>query len=177
MNKLLSVLVTMVLGLASAVVHAQGYYGGNFVFVRSSDDFSSDDASLKLIVGRLGMEFSETISGELRAGFGVQNDTIEQQSIEVDLDWKQLLGGYVRGSFAASDSLFYPYVVLGYSQVELEVSALGETVDDDETDFSYGIGGDLALGDTMKINLEYMNYFDKDGLQIDGFAFGLAKLF
>ena len=55
----------------------KNYFGGNIAFVGYSEDGINDEASLTMISGRLGTKFNENLSGEVRVGFGVSDDTID----------------------------------------------------------------------------------------------------
>jgi hypothetical protein len=59
------------------------------------------------------------------------------------------------------------------------VEAFGDslTVSDTENDTSLGAGVDWRLSDTTTLNFEYINYFDKDDAEVDGFNISLAKDF
>ncbi|MGB5324422.1 MAG: outer membrane beta-barrel protein, partial [Pseudomonadales bacterium] len=58
-----------------------GYAGASLSFVNYSEDGISDDASLSVIFGRVGVFFNENLSGEIRAGFGVGDDSVTAFSI------------------------------------------------------------------------------------------------
>ena len=39
----------------------------------------------------------------------------------------------------------------------------------------YGFGVDLSLDRNLSLNVEYMNYYDKDSDEISGFSIGIAS--
>lgn len=167
------------LSLTCAVqAYAEGaYYGGNLSFLDYSEEGISEDPSLTAIYGRLGTNFNENFSGEFRVGFGVGDDSINVLGTDADVELDSLFGAYLRGGIPVSEN-FFPYVVLGYSRGEITASVSGVgSESESETDASFGLGADINVSSNLTINLEYMNYFDKDGAEINGFSVGLASKF
>lgn len=177
LNKSL-VVAAGLLSLASATAHSEGaYYGGNLSFLDYSEDIIDDSASLTAIYGRLGTTFNENFSGEFRVGVGVGGDTVDVSGTDVGVELDSMFGAYVRGGIPVSEN-FFPYVVLGYTRGEVTVSASGfGSYSESETDTSFGLGADINVNSQFTINVEYMNYFDKDGAEIDGFSVGIASKF
>jgi len=101
---------------------------------------------------------------EARAGFGVDDDTINGVDVSVD----NFYGGY--GTFnLANESPITPYAVLGFTRVEAEVGS----VKDDDSDVSYGLGANMEFAPNLSGNLEYMRYYDDDNVELDGIGVGL----
>lgn len=168
----------MVLSVSAAPLMASAadpYFGGNFALVEYSEE-GVPDASLNAIYGRFGTYFGENFSGELRLGVGLGDDTVNADGADVKLEVENFYGVYLRGGVPIGES-FYPYAVIGYTKGKLKASVYGESFSDSESDASFGVGADFSFTDTLKLNLEYMNYIDKDGGELSGFALGLAKLF
>lgn len=167
-------LITLFSGYAQA---ENGYYGGSFSFLDYSEAEIDDDASLTAVFGRLGTNFNENISGEIRLGFGVGDDNVNLDGFDVDVELDTMFGAYIRGGVPVTES-FFPYVIFGYTrgEVSASIAGLGST-SETETDTSFGLGADVNVNQDITINIEYMNYFDKDGAEIDGFSIGLASKF
>ena len=151
------------------------YFGGNLAFLDYSEQGIDAEASVTAIFGRLGMRFNENFSGEFRAGFGLEEDTVNVFGWDADVELDSFFGVYVRGSIPAGES-FSPYVVLGYTRGEGTVSNpfLGSD-SESESDISFGFGADVNVGEITTLNIEYINYIDKDGAEINGFSIGLAR--
>lgn len=163
----------------SGCAHADGgCYGGNISFLDYSETNVDISASVTAITGRLGTHFNENVSGELRVGFGVDDDTVSfDDGLEADLELESLYGVYIRGGIPVTENI-YPYVILGYSRGELKATVAGfGSNSESETDTSFGLGVDVDVIQELTINLEYMNYFDKDGVEVDSVSIGLAKTF
>ncbi len=154
-----------------------GYYGGNFSFLKYSEQGVSDDASLTAIYGRLGTSFNENFSGELRVGLGMGDDSVEFDGLDVGVELDSMYGAYVRAGAPVSES-FFPYIVFGYTRGEITASVSGfGSASASESDVSFGLGSDISVSQRVSINLEYMNYLDKEGGEISGFSLGVAGKF
>lgn len=149
------------------------YVGGNYAMLEYSEDGISDEASPDAIYGRFGVFFNENISLEGRLGLGVGEDEITAFSIPVDVSVETFYSIIGRAGFEAGD-VFYPYVAIGYTRGEVEAEAAGFSVSESESDVSLGVGADFRVSDAVSVNLEYMNYYDKDGAELSGFALGVA---
>jgi len=160
---------------SSTVLAADPYVGGGVLFVEVSDSDINDDASLMGITGRLGSAVNENIAGEVRVTLGIGDDSIGSGIFETDVELNSMIGAYLKAGVPMGPS-FYPYAVLGFTRTELEYSnpVFGSDSDSD-TDVSYGLGVDLSLDRKMSLNVEYMNYYDKDGTEISGFSIGIAS--
>lgn len=158
----------------------QGYIGANYVFLTYEEDGFSEDLDLGALAGKVGAKFNPYFAAELRAGFGVADESISANGATATLELDYLVGAYgVLG--LPNESPVYPYVVVGYTKGELTASVSGPggsaSISDSETDFSYGVGANLAATEEFHVNVEYMNYFDKDGYEISGFSVGATVLF
>ena len=125
----------------------------------------------------MGTTFNENFSGEIRLGFGVGDDSVDVLGFDADIELDNLFGAYFRGGIPVTGS-FFPYAVIGYTRSKLTafISSFGSK-SDSGTDLSFGLGADINVSKNIIINVEYMNYFDKDGTEIDGFSIGIASKF
>lgn len=162
-----------------------GSYGGISV---SSIDYSeegiNDDASLTAVSGKIGSMLNENFGFEIRVGTGIADDdvpvVISGLNVDVNVELKSFYGAYIKGLIPISDKI-HPYVILGYTHGKVEYSAsyLGLEFSDDssESDVSFGAGFDIYLSESSSLNLEYLNWFDKDGTEISGLSIGIeAKI-
>ena len=163
------------LGLATAVEAKEGNYYGLSVSQLGYDEagFSAD---VMTIDGKLGTYFNENFSGEIRLGLGITDDTVNVFGTDVDVEIPNYFGAYVRGGIPVTEG-FYPYIVAGYTRGKIEGSALGESFSETESDVSYGLGADFSVSNDVDITLEYMNYLDKDGVEVDGISLGFKARF
>ena len=109
-------------------------------------------------------------SGELRFGLGVDDDSFYDaygDYIETEID--HYFGAYLK--FSASSEKISPYAIIGLTKVKATVydSYYEYSESDSDDDFSYGVGVDFANG----FFLEYIQYLDKSGLELNGLSLGM----
>lgn len=164
------------LSLATAVEAKKGNYYGISV-TQFNIDGSWFEADVMTLDGRFGTYFNENFSGELRAGFGIQDDTVNfDLNSSMDLEMKNHYGAYIRAGIPVGE-VFYPYVIAGYTHGKVEETFLGGSISESESDFSYGLGADFALSNDFDISLEYMDYLDMDGVEVEGISLGFKARF
>ena len=192
LKKLTTISVALAALMMGSQTMAETYVGGNILATKiKEDDFGS--YKFASFYGRLGTEFTENFSAEIRVGTGLDNDTNsgfirdEQNNIH-EADFKAKLkhfyGAYVRGTIPVAD-VFYPYAVVGYTQAKLEEKATwldngtakSGVLSTSSGDVSFGVGADIRLTPEVDLNLEYMNYYDKHDITLDGFAVGFTYRF
>ena len=162
---------------ASASADTSYYFGGNFSLLKADYDIIGDDASLTAIYGRFGAQLNENISIETRLGFGVGDDDVQYLGVDINTELDSVFGVYARAGAPVSES-FYPYIIAGFTRGEATASIEGFGAESEsQTDMSYGVGADIGSSDTFLVNVEYMNWFDKDGTEISGFSFGFTRKF
>lgn len=165
---------------AQTKVH-RNYVGGNLAFMNYSKDGVSDDASLNVLVGRLGAFINRNIAAEMRFGVGLGHDTvttIDGYNAKVELNY--MVGGYVRGIIPITRSIS-PYVIGGVTHGDLtaSVSSNGYSFSntDSGTDLSLGLGVDIAMLQGFGLNFEYMHYLNKNDVKVEALTFGVTKRF
>ena len=172
MKRIIYVALINLLGLTS--VHAQYpesfYLSGQYALVKY-DPSGFDDAEPQALVGRFGYVISKNFSIEARAGFGVQDDDVSGNNVDIDIDVESLYGAYLvyHSNILIQSQL---YAIAGYSEVELEAEAFGTTTDDTESGASLGFG--INLGN---FNIEWIRYLDDDDYTIDAVNFGYVHYF
>lgn len=170
---------------SSSLTMAGGYAGGNVMRIDYSedlDDYGWDDADADLtaIYGRIGGSFNDYISAEFRLGLGLGEDNVSVSGLSIDLSLDYLVGGYFRLGVPLGE-VVYPYIIAGFTQAELTAEAAGYggsvSYSDSDSDASYGIGVDFNAGEVVTINLEYMRYFDKGAIEVNGISIGVVGRF
>ena len=107
-----------------------------------------------------GNQFSDNISGELRLGVGIGDDDFSVPGIiEGDISLDTLVGAYFAARLNSGGSVD-PYVIAGFTRVEIELDVFGVSVSDSDNDISYGVGADFKVSSSASVNVEYINYFD-----------------
>ncbi len=186
-----AILLTGILALLPHAVLAQqgdlakghGYFGGGIARVEYDErpDGSNDffNAKVRAAYLRAGWQFNDHVSAEVRAGLGgnaTGDVTVGNSTVEIDYKLDHFLGAYARGGLWLSDS-FYPYLIGGFTRFKHEIEAAGLVLETSGSDFSYGLGADIATSEHWRINLEYMRYYDRDDTELNAIAIGLVKTF
>ncbi|WP_281891350.1 porin family protein [Limnohabitans sp. TEGF004] len=66
---------------------------------------------------------------------------------------------------------------LGWFKTNLKVSASGLSAADSGSDFSYGLGVQTKLTDTLYGQVDYMNFYHKDGITSKALSFSIGARF
>ena len=186
-NKLINSVLISILLFASefGMVAAQDK---NYIGVQYSDGYYSEDTLSKnfspsAYLIRVGRYFSPAFSVEARLGREHEKDTKFLPEIggglDVSFELDSIMGIYGRGQVYLGD-LVSVYGILGASEVEATVGARGfpaTNSTDTKSGFSYGAGFDVHIGEKMVINLEYINYLDKDHYDFDAIGLGVGISF
>lgn len=164
--------VTAATGLmvgAQAAMAEDGLYIGAqynlYTFSTSGlDDLEPDGLALVL-----GGDLNENFQIEGRFGRSLSDDNVTGAALKVD----EHIGFYVKGGMKFAD-LVFPYVILGYTKVDYEF--WGASIDQTESDLSYGLGADVELGQ-FKVGLEWMMLQDKSDYELEGLSLSGAWRF
>lgn len=179
-KKITTTAITVAALTCGSQAMAEHYVGGNISAMKYKEDGLSDSANLVALYGRLGTEFTENFSAEIRVGTGLADDKVSVPTVigavDVNVELNYFYGAYVRGTIPIADA-FYPYAIVGFTRGELEAKALGLSESSSEDDVSFGVGADIRLTSNTDLNLEYMNYIDKNEASIDGFSLGFTYRF
>lgn len=175
-----ALLIASIAALSSANVAAQtspiqGYLGLNYTLATYEDEALPDELDFGVLVGKAGAQITPFLAAELRAGFGVADDSFSAPGERLEFEVDSLVGAYLVAG-VPNESPIYPYVVAGFSRAELTASYSGSlgsfSESESESDFSYGVGANFAVNEQFSLNAEYMLYFDKDGAEITGLGLG-----
>lgn len=133
MKKIILLLAIIAFQGSPALAGGKGTsYGGLQYPIVTYDEEGFDEAEPTALVGKFGQFMTENIALEGRIGFGLQDDEVDVGSFDIDVEVDSLLGIYgVFHSSSESESSFYG--VIGYTRGELEGSAFGITISEDES--------------------------------------------
>ena len=175
-NKTAMAIVSCAMLGAPAFAESQSYGGVSLAFVDYSEQGVEDEAFITVLNGRFGAQFNENLSGEMRVGIGIGEDRVEVRGSDVDVEIDNIYGAYLRAGALAGDVL-YPYAIVGYSRGKVTATAGRFSASESESDVSFGIGVDFLANEQVFLSGEYMNYLDKDGVEVSGFSIGLTGKF
>jgi hypothetical protein len=164
------VLVSAILLTISAQSRAaEGGYGAFGGGLLTFDD-GFDKVKPKQLVGRLGYNFNDYVGIGFEGGFSL----IEDELFGVDFDVSTLFF-YLRGSAPVSDTSSI-YVLFGSTNVELTGSSGRTSLSADDDDTGIGFGFETEL-DTVSLFVDYITYFDDDGVDVNSINIGVVGYF
>jgi opacity protein-like surface antigen len=134
------------------------------------NELGSEEFTPSALIVKAGYELLPFVAVEFRLGTGITSGTRESFDIKREVDVGALYGGYLK--LQTGHKEFNPYIMVGYTSLELDITGPVVSGNGDDDDISYGIGVEAALSDRLYFNLEYMQYFDKD--DITGRAIGIG---
>lgn len=161
MKKSMAVLFWLCGTLAATAASAQGYsYGGSrhpdsfgpYVGVNVGQIYYKEEGldGITPMGGffRIGQQFSPNVAIEGRLGGGFSDDSTNGYAVRVD----SLYAGYVKGSLPLAPGFsLYGLAGLGGAHIRRNFGDFEVT----ESGFSYGLGGDFALGNGAALNIEW----------------------
>jgi len=143
--------------------------------VSAEDEFlntlGSEEFNPSAVVLKAGYELLPFVAVELRLGTGITSGKRESFDIKREIEAGALYGGYLK--LQTGHKEFNPYIMVGYTSLELDVNGPVVSGDGDDEDISYGIGVETALSEKLYLNLEYMQYYDKDDITARAIGIGL----
>ncbi|WP_066018447.1 porin family protein [Endozoicomonas atrinae] len=166
--------LALVLSAFSPFALANIYVGGSLSAMDYSEG-SIEDVAPVALSGLVGIKANEHFSTEVRVGFGVGNDSAKYQGESVTLDVDNFVGVY--GRLGMPVGKVYPYVVAGLTQVEMTIDVAGQSMSETDSDISYGVGLDYNLNKSLKLNLEYINLYDRGDSKINSVNIGATYHF
>lgn len=144
--------ISLYAGLGASRINISGNDG--------SVDINPDSITLNTVNAKFGAQLTKHLQAEIRGGLGSKDATVEALGVKVDLKLEHFYGAYIKAGVPDLES-FFPYILLGYTEIELEGSSGGVSVSESDNDFSYGVGIDFKLSDRVSINTEFANLYDK----------------
>ena len=139
-----------------------------FQFGNSDVSFNAEsDLDLDLALLQFGVWVSDDIALEVRTARGINEHTI--QGIEYKIE--SIYGLYGLYHFHFSDFASV-YAAAGFSRTALKGSVPGDSVQQDESGFSAGVGAKLSV-----FSIEFMRYMDIDEMEVDVVSIGLQYTF
>ena len=165
-------------GMATPALAAEPgdtYLGGGFGMV-TYEEQGLPEAEPSALVGRLGYHITSNIAIEGRLGFGISDDDINFAGVPVAVEVDQLVGAYAVGYLPLAEA-FSLYGLAGFSYGEGSASAAGYSLDDDDTDFSYGVGATFDVTQNVAGYIEWAQYFDESSYEVTGITLGASYHF
>lgn len=124
----------------------------------------------------IGQELNEYFAIEGMFATGLDAGQVKLKALGTSTDFKLNLntafGVYGVGTFPINNTVSI-YGKAGFMQASFSSISISVT----QSSFSYGAGLNFNIDKTSSINLDYMNYYDKDSTTIDGIGLGYVVNF
>ena len=145
------------------------YVGASYNTVKS--DWGSRNFDLTALGLQAGYQLTDVVAMEVRTGTG--NDDTDS-GLKVELD--SYYGIYCKVGIP-SNSVIYPYALLGYTNVDVTFSGAGRSRSDKSDDISYGAGVSFNINNLFDVNIEYVKMFDNYNITYDSASIGASYRF
>jgi len=153
---------------AARVSNNNTYLAFGVSSVRLSD--SVDSVSPFNIYGRLGYDFNRYIGIGFEGGGTILEDDFQDVKFGINT-----LFGYLR-LIAPIGNKSKIYAMVGPANVKLKASTGSGSLSVDDDDTAYGIGFEREL-DGYGFTIDYIKYYDNQGVDVEGFNIGLIGYF
>ncbi len=145
---------------AVAVLATTGAQAQDYTFSGGYERADFDGIELDTIVLRGAYFFNENFGLEGQVNFGVNDETVTIGGVTADVDLDYGFGGFGVYRFQASDN-FNILARAGYVHAEVEASASGITVSEDDGAFAAGLAAEWFLDGRNGVRFDY-TYADYD---------------
>jgi opacity protein-like surface antigen len=174
--------IASVIVLASIGAQAQTYgeIGYTPITTNSNEGGDSFKSSPTALRGILGYEFNPNLAIEGMAAFGLSNSDFKVNGVsatgtKVKID--NAVGIYLKPKTKLNDKVEI-FGRVGYVHIQGTTSLVGYGSETNtENSFSFGAGFSYAINPTTSLNVDYMQYVNKDGFTVNGFTFGVGFKF
>ncbi len=151
------------------------WYGeiGYTVVKLSSDDGTWHPGVVRAVVG---YDVAPNVSLEGMVAAGVRDDSTNVLGVGVDAKVNNAYGLFVKGKANLAPGL-EAFGRIGYARTRVTASAMGAAYTDHDSDLAYGLGLNYSLSRTSYLGVDYMRYYNKDGVKADGLTLGVGMRF
>ena len=119
---------------------------------------SADLGGLGFAVGR---ELSDNFAVEFVAGFGVNDETVQDVTLEID----RYFGLILKPNIDINEK-FNIFLDLGYVDLQAQGSGFGVTIKESSSEFVWGLGAEIDFSDAVYGSIGYTNIDSADGIQL-----------
>jgi opacity protein-like surface antigen len=176
---------TLLLSTATALIMASGVMAsdasaqaidGQFNLGAGYTYLDLDGTAYDALTLRGGYDFNEYfgVEGEALIGLGEESETV--LGINVDSSLNYGLGVYAKGQYPITDAVSV-HGRVGYVWAEVEASAAGLSVSDDEDGVGYGVGAQYAFNGLNAVRADYTLYDFGNDADADGWSVSYVRRF
>ncbi|NCT97275.1 MAG: porin family protein [Comamonadaceae bacterium] len=179
----------LALGLVSAATAQQrvqsstdpklyGEIGLSQLKIEAEDGPLSAEAKPGLLTGTLGYQLWPFLAIEGQVAGNVMKDEIKLNGVNTGVDAKipHMYGLFLKPTLPLGDRVEV-FARAGVVRTKLELSAGGLDVDDTGTSGAYGLGINVNLSRMSYLQANWMNYYDKDDIKVQGVGLMYGRRF
>ncbi|MCE2946237.1 MAG: porin family protein [bacterium] len=175
-------ILASVLALLATSAHAQLYGEVGYTWLTAKqnvngNEFKGKPNAIRAIVG---FDLQRNLAVEGMVALGVRDGDLKvngQTISGVKLKVDNAVGVYLKPKARLNDS-FEVFGRVGVARVEGTGSAPGfGSIRDSESSLSWGAGLSYAVTQAVGLNVDYMQYANKDGFKANGFTVGVGMRF
>jgi attachment invasion locus protein len=164
---------------AAGMAQAQGMYGelgySHLKFEESGTAFSGK-VNPTMARGIIGYELNPNLAVEGMVGLGMSSDDIRVGSATLKGKVDNMVGAFVKPKVKLGETVEL-FGRAGVVSTKVSAEAGRVSVSDRGTSFAYGGGASFALTPTLSLNADYMRYYDRKGIEVDGVTVGVGFKF
>lgn len=165
--------------LAAVGAQAQGMYGElgySHLNFEETDTAFSAKVNPSMVRGIVGYELNRNLAVEGMAGIGLQSDDVRVGSARLEGEVDNILGVFVKPKIQLGESVEL-FGRAGVATTKVSARAGNLSISDRGTSFAYGGGASFALTPRTSITADYMRYYDRKGIVVDGINVGVGLKF
>lgn len=176
MKKILSVVISGAMLLSVTAQAGENY--GSIQYAMLTHEAYDLEANPTALIARFGSYISEDFAIEGRFGFGLQSDSVSYYCgyycgyADVDVELVTMIGVY-GVKHAKLNPTSSVYGMIGFTQGKMTFSDSTDSLSDDTTDLSFGVGADLGDGSNTSFTIEYVQYVSKSDFDTSAISFGM----
>jgi len=157
--------------------HAQSLYGEvGYGQLKLQEDRFGSKVEPGMARGVIGYELSPNLAVEGHLGIGVKDDTVRLGGLSVKGEVDNMVGAFVKPKVRLGETVEL-FGRVGAASTKVSASSMGVSESDRGTSFAYGLGASFNLTPQLSLNADYMNYYDRKGIKLDGMTFGVGYSF
>jgi opacity protein-like surface antigen len=134
----------------------------------------NDKANPTAFRGILGFDVHPNVALELMVAGGGSDDQLDKYIDVVEI--KSSYGVFVKPKYAL-DNNFEVFGRIGYAKTKGTMTEPGFQLSVNESDLAWGLGASYKFSKQWYGSADYMSYFSKDGVKVDGFALNVGYRF
>lgn len=124
--------------------------------------------------GIVGVDLHPNFAFEAMLAGGASDDNLGDYPIKAKV--KSIYGAFIKPKYALDDK-FEVFGRFGYAKSKGEVTVTDGVATTDESDVAWGLGASYKFNKQWYGSMDYMNYMDKDGIKLNGFAINVGYRF